>query len=142
MKRKLTALMIGAVALIPGAVHAQEYGLSQGMIEAFSGGTESQIVIRVRKPGDQLHICSASTRTLDPRYNVQRPETNIYYVRPGGSNYFQLPTESKNPDIVGCIDRARNVVYINIFRAIQNPQPKAEPAPYNPSQPPIYLPNR
>lgn len=145
MKRKLTALMIGAIALIPGAVSAQEYGLSQGIIDAYSGDTESQIVIRVRKPGDRSNLCSTRAGIINDNYNFPRPGSvanNYDFPRPGGSNYFQLPTGSRNPDIIGCIDRTRNIVFINIFRAIQNAQPKAEPTPYNPDQMPIYLPNR
>lgn len=145
MKRKLMTLMLGVVALIPNAAQAQEFGLSQSIIDAYSGDFESQIVIRVRKPGDRSNLCGTRAGMINDDYNFPRPGSvanNYDFPHPGSSNYFQLPTGSRNPDMIGCIDRTRNLVFINIFKAIANPQPKAEPAPYNPNQTPIYSPNR
>jgi hypothetical protein len=136
MKRKLMALIIGVVTLIPGAVKAQEYGIPQGILE---NDTESQIVIRVRKPGDRSNLCGRRMGMIDDGYTFPRPgsvSNNYDYPRPGGSNYFQLPTGAQNPDIIGCVDRSRNIVFINIFKVIERLQPTSEPSPYNPNHAP------
>ncbi|MBD1855135.1 MULTISPECIES: hypothetical protein [Leptolyngbya] len=145
MKRKLIALIIGAVALIPGTVKAQEYGIPHSMLDSFSDDADSQIVIRVRKPGDRSNLCGRRMGMIDDGYSFPRPGSaanNYDYPRPGGSNYFQLPTGARNPDIIGCVDRSRNILFINIFKVVEQVQPTSEPTPYNPNQMPIYAPKR
>jgi len=51
------------------------------------------------------------------------------FPHPDSSNYFESPTGTKNPDIIGCIARSRNLVIINILKAVENLPTKVEPTP-------------
>ncbi|MBD2081533.1 hypothetical protein [Leptolyngbya sp. FACHB-17] len=148
MKRKLMVLLITTAALIPAAVKAQEYGIPQNLlIEQFSqSSTDSQIVIRVRKAGDHSNLCGSEIRRAGALpgdgFDFPRPggTSNRYdFPQPGRSNYFQLPTGTRNPDIIGCVDRARNILFVNIFKTAEQPSAKSEPAPYNPYNKPPYF---
>ncbi|MER3432223.1 MAG: hypothetical protein C4288_02015 [Leptolyngbya sp. ERB_1_1] len=156
MKRKLTALLVATVTLIPAAVKAQEFGIPQGLLieQSSNSSTESQILIRVRKAGDRSNLCRAGSQlgiAVDG-YDFLRlgsVANRFDFPRPDGSNYFELPTRTKNPDIIGCVAsfaarsvRSRNLLIINILKAIENSPTKVEPTPYNPpynpNQPPYF----
>jgi len=48
----------------------------------------------------------------------------------GNQNTFQLPNNQQQPDIVGCIDYSRNIVFINLRpRVIQESTPMPTPVP-------------
>lgn len=148
MKRKLMVLLMATAVLIPAAVKAQDYGIPQNLLtEQLSDlSTDSHIVIRVKKTGDRSNLCGVRMSRIGvlpgDGFDYPRPggTTNRYdFPRPGGSNYFQLPTSARNPDIIGCIDRTRNILFINIFKAAEQPPTRSESAPYNPYNNPPYF---
>ena len=111
---------------------AQDFGLPPLLqqSEAFRN-SDSQIVIRVRNFADRDAACGSgfngSRVGISDGFDFPRPSgyelprsgsaNNFDFPRPGGSlNSFQLPNGSKNPDIVGCIDTQRNILFINIIR--------------------------
>jgi hypothetical protein len=164
MHRKSTAaILIMAAISLPGVAIAQEYGIPQFLLGEGIGerGSESQIVIRVRDGRDRSNLCGNGTNLSRlgigedfPRpgssrngYDFPRPGQSSGYdfPRPGGSsvNYFQLPIGARNPDLIGCIDTQRNIVFINIFKTQikeqsptpSQPQPSPTPTP-EPTRPP------
>lgn len=157
MHRKFTTalLMMSAIAL-PTTAIAQEYGIPQFLLGEGIGerGSESQIVIRVRDSRDRSNLCGNGSNLSRlgigedfPRpggsrngYDFPRPGQSSSYdfPRPGGSsvNYFQLPIGARNPDIIGCLDTQRNIVFINILKTQTREQPPATPNQPQPSPSP------
>ncbi len=157
----LTA-MLATTVVQTGNAKAQEVNLPQLLLGenygTFARGEESQIVIRVRDfsgkddscgtgfnlsrlgvAGDGFdfpHPGGRSTLTDLPR------SSGVYdFPRPGGSiSSFQLPVGSRSPQIVGCLDAQRNILFITIRppAAKQSPTPPVEgrqPTPVPPPKP-------
>lgn len=176
-----TALI--ASTLVSTSAMAQDFGLPPILLQQSGSfrNSESQIVIRVGNFSDRDSACGSgfngSQLGLSDGFDFPHPggdgfprsgrSNNFDFPRPGGSsvNSFQLPSGSKNPDIIGCIDTQRNILFINIIRPqikeqspppIQNPPlqtvPPIRPLPNPPvlqpqsesplNQIPIYNPSR
>jgi hypothetical protein len=148
MKLPLTLSLLVGIAL-PTSVSAQEFGIPASVLTnpTFQRHSESQIVIRVRSTSDRQNLCgsnydlSRSGITTDgfdfPRPGVQ---SRYDFPRPGQSlQSFQLPQGAKNPDIIGCIDSQRNLLFINIFKSIESSVPTPEPT--EPIIPKTFSPN-
>ncbi len=164
------ATMLGAPILSMDAATAQEINLPQLLLgdryDTFSRGEESQIVIRVRDwnskegsskadfcgtgfnfsqlglSGDGFDFPHAGGRSR----SVGFPRTSGSYdfPRPGGNvSYFQLPVGARSPQIIGCLDNQRNILFINIqpprsqpvSQPGQSPTPPVQPIPQPPVQP-------
>lgn len=121
---------------------ANEFGLPLSIVADHS---DAQIVIRVRTTRERSQLCGSgfdlSRLGIDKDgFDFPRPGAGIGrfdFPRPGGSlNYFQLPAGAKNPDIIGCVDTQRNIVFLNIFKLpTQPPISSPEPSPaYPPNQ--------
>ncbi len=181
---ELCAALI-ASTLVSTTAMAQDFGLPPILLQQSGSfrNSDSQIVIRVGDFTDRDSACGSgfngSRLGLSDGFDFPRPGgsrdevlrsgrfNNFDFPRPGGSsvNSFQLPSGSKNPDIIGCIDTQRNILFINIIRPyareqspppVQNPPlqtvpPVREPLPNPPSrqpqsssplnQSPVYTPN-
>ena len=129
MKRKFTFTLLGILSLLlPSVVLAQEYGIPRIAFEERAQDSESQIVIRVRNANDRANLCGSKLNLSQfgtDDYDFPRPgrSTSYDFPKPNGSiNHFQLPVGAKDPEIIGCVDTRRNIVFINILK----PQPQAE----------------
>ncbi|MCY7276320.1 MAG: hypothetical protein LH702_21935 [Phormidesmis sp. CAN_BIN44] len=171
-----------ASALFSTSAMAQDFGLPPILLQQSSSfrNSDSQIVIRVGDFTDRDSACGSGFNGSrlgsdgfefphpgGDRFPRSRRSNNFDFPRPGGSSLtsFQLPNGSKNPDIIGCIDTQRNILFINIIRPqikeqspppIQNPSlqtvPPIRPLPNPPvlqpplpsplNQTPIYNPSR
>ena len=169
-------------------VRAQDFGLPPILLQQSESfrNSESQIVIRIRNFADRDSACgsgfngsrSGFSDSFDfphsggllsefPRSGAR--SNNFDFPRPGGSslNSFQLPSGARNPDIIGCVDSQRNILFITIIRPpvreqippiqtppIQTPPPvqtppREQPSPLIPqtqspsllNQAPVYNPN-
>lgn len=143
MKRKFTLTMFGIFSvLLPGVALAQEFGIPRFVLGDRGSDSESQIIIRVRNSSDHSNLCGSRFNLAQDGYEFPRPgsaqngyisrsgrSTSYEFPRPSGSiNYFQLPTGAKNPDLIGCVDTQRNIVFINILKPPVKAQPTPEPA--------------
>ncbi len=149
-------LLAGAIVsmLVSTSAKAQDFGLPPILLQQSESfrNSDSQIVIRIRNFVDRDAVCGSgfngSRLGISDGFDFPHPgghgydprssRNNFDFPRPGGSslNSFQLPNGSKNPDIVGCIDTQRNIVFINIIRPqvkeqsplpIQNPPVREQP---------------
>ncbi len=149
MKLQLTLAITMSLAL-QMAVSAQEFGIPASVLanQTFQRNLESQIVIRVRSTSDRQNLCGSGfdlsrLGVATDGFDFPHPgsRTGYDFPRPSGSsaNYFQLPSGAKNPDIIGCVDPQRNILFINIFRQIQSSNPaQNQPIPVTPSPEPTY----
>ncbi len=158
-----------ASTLFSTAAMAQEFGLPPILLQQSGSfrNSDSQIVIRVGDFSDRDSACRSGfngSRLGSTGFEFPYPggqsgyefprsgrSNNFDFPRPGGSsvNSFQLPSGSKNPDIIGCIDTQRNILFINIIRPqikkqspppIQNPPLQTAP-PIRPlPSPPVLQP--
>jgi hypothetical protein len=142
----LLITLVAALAPTHRAV-AQDINLPQLLLgesySAFSRQEESQIVIRVRDVSSQADACGSGFNLSHlgggqdgfdfPRpgsgrsssFELPRSGGNYDFPRPGGMvSYFQLPVNARSPQIVGCLDNQRNILFINI-----RPQSKPQPVP-------------
>ena len=137
--------------LVSSSARAQDFGLPSLLLQQSESfrNSDSQIVIRIRNFADRDAVCGSgfngSRLGISDGFDFPRPSgsgyefprssrsNNFDFPRPGGSslNSFQLPNGSKNPDIIGCVDTQRNILFINIIR----PQVKEQiPPVQNPSR--------
>lgn len=127
--------------------NAGEFGLPLSILsETVDKTSDSQIVIRVRTSYERNNLCGTgfnlSRLGIDnDGFDFPRPGAGIGrfdFPRPSGSlSYFQLPVGAKNPDIIGCVDTQRNIVFLNILKppAPQPVTPQPTPVPtYPPTQ--------
>ncbi len=134
--------------LVSSSARAQDFGLPFLLLQQSESfrNSDSQIVIRIRNFADREVACgsgfSGSRLGISDGFDFPRPGGQSYefprssrgnfdFPRPGGLNSFQLPSGSKNPDIVGCVDTQRNILFINIIR----PQVKEQIQPMQPPPP-------
>lgn len=124
--------------------------------QAVSRTGDSRIVITI---GDGKDICgnrfSLNQVGLSDGFDFPKPGGvmgSFDFPRPGGAtsslgypapigtaSTFQLPQGTQQPDIVGCVDSQRNIVFINIRpRVIQ--EKVVVPQPPEPKQPSVELP--
>jgi hypothetical protein len=142
----IPAVIIPAViipAVMPTAATAQDITLPQLLVsDSARSGQESQIVIRVRdfdgkedacRTGFDLSRLGVASDGFDFPHPGRRsqsfglPQSGNFsdFPRPGGSvSAFQLPVGSRSPQIMGCLDYQRNILFITI-----RPQVKAQPQP-------------
>ena len=148
-------LLAGSIAsmLFSTSARAQDFGLPPILLQPSESfrNSDSQIVIRIRNFADRDAACGSgfngSRLGISDGFDFPRPSgsefprssrsNNFDFPRPGGLNSFQLPSGSKNPDIVGCVDTQRNILFINIIRpqAKEQSQPTQTPPPVR-EQPP------
>ncbi len=150
-------LLAGSIAsmLVSTSVRAQDFGLPPILLQQSESfrNSDSQIVIRIRNFADRDAACgrgfNGSRLGISDGFDFPHPGGNGYefprstrsnnfdFPRPGGSslNSFQLPNGSKNPDIIGCVDTQRNILFINIIR----PQVKEQSQPTQ-TTPPVRQP--
>ncbi len=181
---ELCAALI-ASTLVSTSAMAQDFGLPPILLQQSGSfrNSDSQIVIRVGDFSDRDSACGSGfngSRLGSDGFDFPHPggQSGYEFSRSGRSHNFdvpqsgissltsfQLPSGSRNPDIIGCIDTQRNILFINIIRSqvkeqslppIQNPPlqtvPPIRPLPNSPvlqppsssplNQPPIYNPNR
>lgn len=156
-------LLVGSIAsmLVSSSARAQDFGLPSILLQQSESfrNSDSQIVIRIRNFADRDAACGSgfngSRLGISDGFDFPRPSGQSYefprssrsnnfdFPRPGGSslNSFQLPNGSKNPDVVGCVDAQRNILFINIIRPqvkeqspppVQNPPREQPPSPLIP----------
>ncbi|MCY7323528.1 MAG: hypothetical protein LH660_17410 [Phormidesmis sp. CAN_BIN36] len=145
----LLAVSIASI-LFSTSTRAQDFGLPPILLQQSESfrNSDSQIVIRIRNFADRDAACGSgfngSRLGISDGFDFPHPSgngsefprssrsNNFDFPRPGGSlNSFQLPSGSKNPDIVGCIDTQRNILFINIIR----PQVKEQSQPTQTTSP-------
>ena len=153
------------------SAQAQEINLPQLLLGesygTFARGEESQIVIRVRNFNDKGDACGsgfnlsrlggardefdfphAGGRSLST--DLPRSSGSYDFPRPGSSaSSFQLPVGSRSPQIVGCLDYQRNILFITIRPPVQQsptspveprPTPRPNPQPDTPPTGQVMLP--
>ncbi len=167
-KFSLLGLAIASTLFSTSAM-AQDFGLPPILLQQSSSfrNSDSQIVIRVGDFSDRDSACGSGfngSRLGSDGFDFPRPggqsgyefprsgrSNNFDFPRPGSSSLtsFQLPNGSKNPDIIGCIDTQRNILFINIIRPqikeqspppIQNPPLQTVPPIRPMPNPPVLQP--
>lgn len=146
-KFSLLGLAIASTLFSTSAM-AQDFGLPPILLQQSSSfrNSESQIVIRVGNFTDRDSACGSGfngSRLGSAGFEFPHPGgdefprsrrfNNFDFPRRGGSSLtsFQLPNGSKNPDIIGCIDTQRNILFLNIIRPQikeQSPPPTQNPS--------------
>jgi hypothetical protein len=130
MKLPLTLSFLTGIVL-QTSVSAQEFGIPASVLanQTFQRNSDSQIVIRVRSTSDRQNLCGndfdlSRLGVETDGFDFPRPGSRRGYdfPRPGSSSlhYFQIPQGAKQPDIIGCVDPQRNILFINIFKLVES----------------------
>jgi hypothetical protein len=151
-KHTVPFFALGVMITALAATSATAQDLSQIVSgSTFSRGQDSTLVISVRDEGDRGDLCGngfsfprpgGSSESFDfphpgRRISADFPRSprTMGNVALGSLRYFQLPADSKTPDIVGCLDPQQNILFLTIQRSRPSlPKPPVS-APAVPSSP-------
>jgi hypothetical protein len=144
----ILAVMIAASTTTSATAQDLSQILSGG--SRFTHSPDSTIIISVRELGGD--VCGngfnfprpgGSADAFDFPHPRRRIGTNEFprlsrtlgNFALGSLRYFQLPVDSKTPDIVGCLDAQQNILFLNISprRSSQPTPPAPTPSPVPPS---------
>lgn len=159
-KHTVQFFVLGAMITASAATSATAQDLSQIVGgSTFSRSQDSTLVISVRDEGDRNDLCGNSFSFPRPgssseSFDFPHPGRRIGTDFPrstrtlgnfalGSLRYFQLPADSKTPDIVGCLDPQQNILFLTIKRSRQSlPTPSAPIVPAQPSSLPSPQPSQ
>ncbi len=154
-KHTVQFFALGVMITASAATSATAQDLSQivGSGSTFSRNQDSTLVISVRDEGDRGDLCGngfsfprpgGSSESFDFPHpgrrigaDFPRSTRTLGNFAMGSLRYFQLPADSKTPDIVGCLDPQQNILFLTIKRSRPSlPKPPVSaPAPAVPSPP-------
>lgn len=159
-KHTVQFFALGVMITASAATSATAQDLSQIHLSQITGGGStfsrsqaSTLVISVRDEGDRGDFCGNGFSFLRPggssesfdfphpgrRIGADLPRSprTLGHFAMGSLRYFQLPADSKTPDIVGCLDPQQNILFLTIQRSRPSlPKPPVSaPAPAVPSPP-------